>query len=254
MNDRQDIAKSVIRKALETTVTESVESIGGAVLRHVLPAVLANPTIAVLSAAVEALVEALSKETDQLEKKIDAVLLEPMTSAVRTLTEVMSVSVSTPEQEQEVERQLNRSYDNLGKALSYAEKTEPDKVTLIRVYMAFTAALKSGGEPFAELHIGKLRETARSLLAGLPELERNLEYERGKVNEWNATLDSVAQRQDAAEALGGIGWTLDRHQQASERWQERINETKLQADDIENVCELIETLGKKRHAVLWGEG
>jgi len=157
----ENLALDILHEALESTAKESVKSIGATVLGTMLAASIANPAAAVIASVAQALIKAVFQTTSSIERKLDVVLSEPLSTAVTTLTAVLSVEAATPEEQEECERLLTRAADDLAKAHTYAEKSDPPRCPVIRVYQALIAALRQGGRPFADLFLREMRDAAK---------------------------------------------------------------------------------------------
>jgi hypothetical protein len=157
-------ALDILQVALESATEESVKSVGATVLGALVATSIANPAAAVLASVTKALMHAVFHTTSSLERKLDVLLSEPLSTASTTLTTVLSIEATTPEEYEECERLLTRAADDLAKAYTYAENSDPPQCLVIRVYQTLIAALRQGGRPFADLFSRDLlaeAETAR---------------------------------------------------------------------------------------------
>lgn len=110
-------------------------------------AALVAPAVA---AVVKVVIEEFGKQNADIEKKLDKVLAEPLAFARATLLDNLSVTATTESELQERQRQLTTAYDKFRQAEIYAGERDSEP---IRFYRAVTAALMSGGRPYAELYI-----------------------------------------------------------------------------------------------------
>jgi hypothetical protein len=159
----RDKSQEVLAEALKTTAEQTVK-IGGALLLQSLLAGAATPAAAVLAAIAKSLVGSLFEKTSAIEAKINRLISEPFETARNTLKDVFSAQVNSEEAMREVNRQLQKAFDDLRKAYTYAEDNDPEHRLLIRLYQAMVSSLLEGGQPFTDLY---LKDFARLIEAAL---------------------------------------------------------------------------------------
>lgn len=172
---RLEVAPKAIEKAVAAAASEGAKILGKHFLKGSLSLFLIEPATAAIGAIVEFLVSKILDETleiqRQLNLRLDAILLEPLGSSRKILTDVLQVNISDPETMQEVNRQLDVAYDNLTKSLTYAERVNSEVVLTIHAYMALVCSIKHGGREFAKLHITELMKSAGELREKRTELQ-----------------------------------------------------------------------------------
>lgn len=168
---------TVIHEGLAEATAEAAKEFASHSLSALIPIGMAVPAAAFLVSAVRVLFLKLDDRSREIEKKLNVLLDEPFRTAARTLHDVATADITSPAEVNEAQRQLRTAYDNFSKALTYAEKEASSRFNLIRIYQGLTAALISGGRPFAEKIVTSLRSTS---------------------NEW---LADAKKRQDAAEMV-----------------------------------------------------
>lgn len=175
-----DTSLKILSKALQSSAEKAVSEGSKGLLVELLGSALAGPVGAALGVVAKELIGVLLETTSSVDKKLDAVLREPMTTALRTLERTWSIPSATPESRREVQRQLAVAYDLLDKAHTYAEKHYPEQLDLIRYCQTLVAALRPDAHELVDLAVAQFRAQLPQLAAratALRERARALESE-----------------------------------------------------------------------------
>lgn len=238
----KNVLRSVFAKTLSKTVEESVKLIGGTLLRKVLSAAVLGPGAEIVAVAASTLVTELLQETRAQEAKLDAVIAEPLQSAISTLREVIGAPARTPEEHQEIDRRLGYASDNLQKAHTYATTLSPEMCLLIRAYQCVVCALKEGAERFLEQYLKELqavalttRKQVRALRDDASAIAGIRSYTRGE----RSGFANVSSAQVRAEQR-----KVELYQQA--------DHLENYASDIELFCNFVRRFASSRLQILTG--
>lgn len=158
MASKNDLALDILNKTLEAVVDHAGESVGPAILEHLIGAALAEPVSKVIAAVAKVAIGKLFEETSAIEKKLDRLLAEPFESAVTTVQEVLSVEARSENEKAECTRQLRQAFTDLRRAYTFARYRSPAQKKSVRIFQAFVAGLLPGARPFAHLYVQDLQK------------------------------------------------------------------------------------------------
>ena len=179
-NKPMSASLKILGKALQSSADKAVSQGAQVLLVQLLGTAVAGPLSAALGTVAKELIGALLETTSAVEKKLDTLLREPATTAMRMLEQIASLPLATPESRREVQRQLAVAYDRLDKAYTNAEKHFPEKLDLIRYYQTLVAALRPDAHEFVDLFVAQFRRQIPQMAArstALRERAREMEPE-----------------------------------------------------------------------------
>jgi hypothetical protein len=145
--------QSILVAAVDGAAEEGGRVLVSEGLVHLIGAIAAGSAGGAVVATVAALFRQLFDQSKATAKQLRVILDEPFQTAARTLRDIASVEIRTRRERHECQRQLAQAFDNFSKARSYAERHDPARLQLIDIYQALTAALMTGGRPFAQLYL-----------------------------------------------------------------------------------------------------
>ncbi len=243
----------ILQAALESAAEESIRNLGPRLLDAIMVASVGNPVAAVVASVAKALIQAVFHTTSTLEKKLDAQLTEPMATAVTTLSDVLSVHAITEAELTECERLLTNVADNLAKAYTYAQKTDPACCKDVRAYQVLVSALRSGGRPFLELYSQDLLDEAKSAREESAKLlheaqairSGDFETVESLRHHWNSVNDM-----SSPHGLASVVGFKEMLAQRASFLNSRAEQLDRRADAYERFCIFVEQVASRRTEVL----
>ena len=253
MADSNQLALRVLDTAVGAGVTSTVRAVGSTILGTLVSRAIADPVAAVLAEVAKLLVGELFNATSQIEKKLDAVLKEPLETSATAIREILSTDYRTKSQTAERDRQLAQIFDNLRKAYTFAQQAQPDKCLTIRMYQCFAAALHEPNEPAVALYLPELERAAaeaRATAEGLEETAKTIELE-----DYNS---AAHQRREVSWMIGVDGmdrrmafWQNEMNKQGKkEGLEESAKDLRRQANEMDAFCDFIRAVVRDRDALL----
>jgi hypothetical protein len=248
-----DLALKVVSKTLSHEVSIGVADVGKQILAVVIGAALGAPVASLLGSVAGALIEELFDSTQSIDRKLNAILNEPLRTATSTLKEMFSVDVTTVDEDNERNRQLALAFDNLRRAHSIAgEMDDAERAELIRLYQCVAAAAMPGGGAILKLWLPELRESAniaskraarcREQAAAIEDVtEEDVKNAQEFLQSYGpegqmyggGVWQQLAQRSDTKAALNGEAINLDR-----------------MAKEMDQFCDFVLLLANNRSRVL----
>ncbi|MBV8751566.1 MAG: hypothetical protein JO328_01755 [Hyphomicrobiales bacterium] len=211
---------------------------------HLIPAAFAGPAGAAAAAILKVLFLTVEERSTNLARQLNVILDEPFLTATRTLHEVAAAQIRSPDEVEEVGRQLKSAYDNLSKAFSFAHRNDPTRSELIQIYRGITAALMPGGAPFARIIVGGLRSgvlARRAHGARLQHAAQSIDVDTAVEQLKSATRFRGASSQQMDHLADIVVTSLNASHLASEKTRLMEDGERLltEANDIEKICDLI---------------
>lgn len=162
---------SVLEGGIEGATEKTVEGLVVHGLAPLLTGIVTEAVAGTLSGVIGVLLRRLFDHSKIIAERLQLILDEPFLTASQTLRDISLVDIRSPEELQECRRQLALAFDNLSKAYTLAKVNAPGRLQVIRFYQCLTAALMSGGRPFAELYLAEFGDYIAKRLAEATDLQ-----------------------------------------------------------------------------------